>query len=57
MKTYRVEYINYEGNTSSTLIEVKDHESESDAEYKVIIEDFGWGDGIHKIINTTEEFL
>lgn len=54
MKTFKIEYLNYEGNTSSTEVEVEDSQSESDAEYKAILEDTGCGDGIYKIINSFE---
>ena len=54
MKKFKIEYLNYEGNISSTEVEVEDHQSEPEAGYKAILEDTRWDDGIYKIINSFE---
>lgn len=52
MKTFSIQYLNYEGNTPWT--EVEDDQDEDDAKLKAIEEDSGWGDGIKEIIQVYE---
>lgn len=51
MRIWTVEYINYEGQFKWTEVETEDDAEEMDAQLKAILEDDGWGDGIHKIIS------
>lgn len=54
MKTFCIQYLNYEGNTPWTEVEVEDDQDEDDAKLKAIEEDSGWGDGIKEIIQVYE---
>ena len=51
MKTFEIHYLNYEGNTPITIVEVDDDQNENDAQLKAIEEDKGWGDGIKEILS------
>lgn len=51
MKTYEIQYMNYEGNTPTTTVNVDDDKDENDAQIKAIEEDRGWGDGIMTILS------
>jgi hypothetical protein len=53
MKIYEIEYVSYEGRNVRTTVEVDDDQDESDAQYKAITDDEGWGDGIHIIIGVS----
>ncbi len=50
MKTFEINYLNYEGDIKFKIIEVEDDQDEDDAKLKAIREDDGWGDGIKEII-------
>jgi hypothetical protein len=54
MKTFEIHYLNYEGNTPRTEVEVEDDQDEEDAKLKAIEEDQGWGDGIKEILSVSQ---
>lgn len=51
MKTYEIHYLNYEGNTPTTTVDIEDDQDEEDAKLKAIEDDRGWGDGIKEILS------
>lgn len=51
MKTFEIHYLNYEGNTPTTTVDVEDDQDEDDAKLKAIEDDRGWGDGIKEILS------
>lgn len=53
-KTYEVSYVDYEGNNSSTIVEVNLDEYEEDAKVKAILSDTSDGNGIYQIIGVCE---
>jgi len=54
MKTFCIQYLNYEGNTPWTEVEVEDDQDEEYAKSKAYEQDDGWGDGIKEIIQVYE---
>lgn len=57
MRKFVIQYLNYEGGTPWTEVEVNDDEDESDARVKAIEADQGSGDGIKEIIQCYEGVL
>jgi hypothetical protein len=53
MKTFEIHYLNYEGNTPTTTVDVEDDQGEEDAKVKAIEDDRGCGDGIKEILGCT----
>jgi len=57
MRNFVIQYLNYEGGTPWTEVEVNDDQGESDARLKAIEDDQGDGDGIKEIIQCYEGAL